>query len=419
MGSQNNTSKKDAGNKLFKPPWKYKEGFILAAILLIAGFLIELATPQKGISIPSFPFNMYAGMTFIATIAFLHFFYQDDHFVRWLAKMPAATSSILLIALLTILMGVFNQTDPDAEGLPAAIGLTHVSNSWAFLLAQLYVLTSLGLVILRRSIPLKRKNFGFILNHAGLWIVIVSASLGTGDLRRLRMELHQGEPVWHAVDNKSNFHHLPFALELINFDIEEYPPQLAIVDSHTGQLSDPAQMPLPHIEAGKITTLLDWEITIEEFFPMAVSNDGQFVPADATGAPPAAKVRAFNGSTGESHEGWITCGSFMYNVVYIRLDGRNVLIMTVPEAKKYQSHVIARTMQDEPRELYIEVNKPPTIAGWKLYQMSYNQAMGKWSEVSVLEIVKDPWLPVVYAGFIMLLAGAVYIFWIGKELKKD
>jgi hypothetical protein len=419
LGSQNITRKKRTGRKFFQPPWKYREGFVLALGLLSAGFLIEIVTTQPGISIPSFPFNMYAGMAFMTTIAFLHFFYRDDHFVRWLSTMPAATSSILLITLLTILMGVFDQSDPGAEGTIAALGLTHVKNSWVFLLAQLFVLTSLGLVTLRRSIPLKKKNIGFILNHAGLWLVIAAASLGTGDLRRLRMELHQGEPVWYAFDNQSHVHQLPFALELINFDIEEYPPQLAIVDSHTGLLSDPVQRPLPHIEAGKSTRLLDWEIEIDEFLPMALYRDDRFVLSDETGAPPVAKVRATNGASGESHEGWITCGSFMFDAEYIWLDGRNVLIMTVPEPRRYQSHVIARTIDHEPRELFIEVNKPPRVAGWRLYQMSYNQAMGKWSQLSVLEIVRDPWLPLVYAGFFMLFAGAVYIFWIGKELKEE
>jgi hypothetical protein len=419
LGAQNNTQKGTAKKKLFHPPWKYGEGFFVALVLLVTGFAIEVVTPQPGISIPVFPFNMFAGMAFITTIAFLHIFYRSDQFVRWLSAMPAATSAILLITLLTILMGVFNQTDPDADGITAAIGLTHVKNSWPFLLSQLYVLTSLGLVTLRRSVPFRKKNIGFILNHAGLWIVIAAASLGTGDLRRLRMELYQGDPVWYAYDKNSHVHHLPFALELINFDIEEYPPQLAIVDSHTGQLSDPGQMPLPHIETGKTTSLLGWRITIDEYLPMAMEENGQYVFSMQTGAPPFAKVRAINESTGESQEGWISCGSFMFNPVFLLLEGRNLLVMTLPEPKKYQSHIIARTMDGSPRELYIEVNKPPTLAGWKLYQMSYNQAMGKWSEVSVLEIVKDPWLPLVYLGFIMLFAGAVFIFWIGKELKED
>ena len=437
MNTDNISPKKTNGRNLFKPPWKYREGFLVALGLLLIGFLIEAVTPQPGISIPGFPFNMYAGMAFITTIAFLHFFYRDDHIVRWISTVSAATSSICLIVLLTILMGVFKQDDPDAGGLPGALGLTYLKSAWPFLMAQLYLLTSLGLVVLRRSIPLKRKNIGFILNHAGLWIVIAAASLGTGDLSRLRMDLRVGEPVWFAFDANSQVHELPFALELINFNIEEYPPQLAIVDSHTGHLSDIAQRPLPFIEAGKTTSLMDWTITIEEFYPMALevtdesesqgtgSEEGspeshrKFGYSEETGAPPWARVRATNDSTGQLREGWISCGSFMYDTEYIWLDGRNVLIMTLPEPRKYQSHVIARTMQDEPRELYIEVNKPPRIKGWRLYQLSYNQAMGKWSDTSILEIVRDPWLPVVYIGIIMLFAGAVYILWIGKNPSKS
>ncbi|MFP4367097.1 MAG: hypothetical protein ACLFQA_08385 [Bacteroidales bacterium] len=419
LGSQNKTQIKSKKKKLFQPPWKYSEGFIIAFILLLTGFIIEIITPQPGISIPAFPFNMYALMAFITTLVFLHIFYRDEYFVRWLSTIPAATSSIVLITTLTILMGVFNQENPDSDGFPAAIGLTHVKNSWVFLMAQLYVLTSLGLAVIHRSVPLKKKNFGFILNHAGLWIVIAAASLGTGDLRRLRMELHQDEPVWHAYDNNGQVQQLPFALELINFDIEEYPPQLAIADSHTGRLSDPEQRPLPYIEKGTITTLLDWTITVDEFIPMAMEDEGGFSYSEETGAPPVAKVRAVNDRTGESQEGWISCGSFMYDALYLFLDGKNVLVMTMPEPKKYQSHVIARTMNDEPRDLYIEVNKPPKVKGWRLYQLSYNQNMGKWSDLSVIEVVKDPWLPLVYAGFIMLFAGAVYIFWIGKELKEE
>ena len=411
--------------RLFKPPYRYREGFLIALVLMITGFIIEVITPQQGISIPSFPFNMYAGMAFMTTIAFLHIFYRDFAIVRWLSTIPAATSAICLITLMTIFLGVFHQDDPDAEGFLAAIGLTHVKNSWPFLLSQLYVLTSLGLVTLRRAIPLKRKNIGFLLNHAGLWIVIAAASLGTGDLRRLRMDLYEGETIWYGYDNNARVYELPFALELKRFDIEEYPPQLAIVDSHTGRLSDPSQRPLPYIEKGKTTQLMDWTITVGEFFPMAMGSgdEGEYEYdfSEETGAPPYARVSAVNEITGETAEGWITCGSFLVNSEYVWLDGRNVLVMTLPEPRRYQSEVTAFTMREEPRELVIEVNSPPRISGWRIYQLSYNQAMGKWSNLSVVEAVRDPWLPVVYLGFFMLFAGAVYIFWIGKdrETEKD
>ena len=51
--------------------------------------------------------------------------------------------------------------------------------------------------------------------------------------------------------------------------------------------------------------------------------------------------------------------------------------------------------------------------------MGYDTRMGQWSDLSVLEVVRDPWLPFVYTGFIMLIAGAMYLFWIGKDIGQD
>ncbi len=419
MDNKEISPNQNSRSRLFRPPWKYREGFIVALALMLLGFAIEAVTPQPGISIPSFPFNMYAGMAFVTTIVFLHLFYRDMHMVRWLSTIPSAVSAICLIVLLTILMGVFEQDRPDAGGIHGAIGLTHMKNAWVFLLAQLYLLVSLGLAILKRAFPFRKKNTGFLLNHLGLWIVIAGGSLGTGDLQRYRMDLYEDEPVWYAYDSQSNYYEMPFALELINFDIEEYPPQLAIVDSHTGRLTDDSQRPLPYIEAGKTTQLMEWTIHIDEFYPMALPENGRVAYSEEKGAPPYARVRVANNNTGETHEGWISCGSFMYDTKLLWLDGRNVLVMTLPEPRRYLSNVIALTPREDPRELVIEVNKPPKVAGWRLYQLSYNQAMGKWSDVSVIEAVRDPWLPVVYAGIIMLFAGAAYIFWIGKEIKDE
>ena len=39
--------------------------------------------------------------------------------------------------------------------------------------------------------------------------------------------------------------------------------------------------------------------------------------------------------------------------------------------------------------------------------MSYDDRMGRWSELSVVELISDPWLPVVYVGIFLLIAGGV------------
>ena len=50
--------------------------------------------------------------------------------------------------------------------------------------------------------------------------------------------------------------------------------------------------------------------------------------------------------------------------------------------------------------------------------MGYDEKSGKWSELSLVEGVRDPWLPVVYVGFFMILAGNTLFFWKGIRKKQ-
>ena len=63
----------------------------------------------------------------------------------------------------------------------------------------------------------------------------------------------------------------------------------------------------------------------------------------------------------------------------------------------------------------VEVNKPVEVDGWKIYQYGYDTQMGAMSQTSILELVSDPWLPLVYTGIYMMLAGAVCMFLKGKK----
>jgi hypothetical protein len=92
--------------------------------------------------------------------------------------------------------------------------------------------------------------------------------------------------------------------------------------------------------------------------------------------------------------------------------------MTFPEPEKYSSEIVIEDGEGDPLSVILEVNKPYKYKGWKLYQLSYDERMGKWSRVSVIEAVRDPWLPVVYFGIFLLLGGALYLFWIGQDIKE-
>ena len=67
----------------------------------------------------------------------------------------------------------------------------------------------------------------------------------------------------------------------------------------------------------------------------------------------------------------------------------------------------------------VDVNKPSEVDGWKIYQYGYDTAMGKMSNTSILELVSDPWLPMVYTGIYMMLAGAIAMFILGVRRNKS
>ena len=75
--------------------------------------------------------------------------------------------------------------------------------------------------------------------------------------------------------------------------------------------------------------------------------------------------------------------------------------------KRFASEIQILTKSGKNIETTIDVNKPYEVDGWKIYQYGYDTQMGAQSQISILELVSDPWLPWVYAGFYMMLAGAV------------
>ena len=93
--------------------------------------------------------------------------------------------------------------------------------------------------------------------------------------------------------------------------------------------------------------------------------------------------------------------------------------------KRFASEILILTKSGKNIDTTVDVNKPVEVDGWKIYQYGYDTEMGALSQKSILELVSDPWLPMVYAGIYLMLAGAVCMFAFGgrtqmkKELEKE
>ena len=81
--------------------------------------------------------------------------------------------------------------------------------------------------------------------------------------------------------------------------------------------------------------------------------------------------------------------------------------------KRFASEIQILTKTGKNIETTVDVNKPYEVDGWKIYQYGYDTQMGAESQISILELVSDPWLPFIYTGIYMMLAGAVCMFVIG------
>ena len=82
--------------------------------------------------------------------------------------------------------------------------------------------------------------------------------------------------------------------------------------------------------------------------------------------------------------------------------------------RRFASEIQILTKTKKNINATVDINKPYEVDGWKIHQFGYDTQQGANSRISILELVSDPWLPFVYTGIYMMLAGAVCMFVLGK-----
>jgi cytochrome c biogenesis protein ResB len=78
--------------------------------------------------------------------------------------------------------------------------------------------------------------------------------------------------------------------------------------------------------------------------------------------------------------------------------------------KEYRSRVTITEPGKTPYVANVRVNHPVSVRGYHIYQMSWGQGsdrLGRPLVYTVLQFIRDPGLPLVYAGFAVLLAGVL------------
>jgi hypothetical protein len=317
-------------------------------------------------------------------------------------------------------------------------------NFWPFILVYFWMTMIVGETAVHQLAHFSWRRLPVITSHLGLFIVLTTATLGCADMQRLKMYCEKGQPEWRGLDALNNVHELPIAIQLNQFTIDEYPPKLMVIDK-TGR---PIPYKKPEVllidDNFKQGNIAGWHIIvnkkIEDAIPkqlagmiknmpmqmkgmlrmdslgMAIKTGG-YIQSSMAGSACALSITATKGK--DRKEGWVTCGSYQFPLETLKLGDGKSLVMASREPKRFASIVNIYTQDGKNILTEIEVNKPFKVNGWKIYQLSYNEQMGKWSNVSVFELVRDPWLSVVYVGIYLLIIGAIGMFLTASKKKEN
>ena len=112
----------------------------------------------------------------------------------------------------------------------------------------------------------------------------------------------------------------------------------------------------------------------------------------------------------------------MVHVLPLTIELKQFVMETYDDGspKRFASDVLIYSRKTKSQySTTIDVNAPAEADGWKIYQYGYDTQLGALSNYSVFELVSDPWLPLVYAGIYMMLAGAGCMFVFGSRKGKE
>lgn len=199
-------------------------GFITVAVLAAAGLAVQLCIGPVNWDFFAWPRNAMALTAFITLLAIVSVWRVKLKAIHWLASLDAAVPALLAAGTATLIYGI--------------TGNRSTLSNWSFVLLYLFLTTSLGLTCIKR-LSFRPRNIPFLLNHIGLFVVLVSATLGSADREELKMIVGSSHPEWRAIDDEGFGYTPGFALLLNNFSEEDFTSELTVYeeDEVTGEIS--------------------------------------------------------------------------------------------------------------------------------------------------------------------------------------
>lgn len=380
----------------------HKKAFVRCALLFIAGAVLQFITGGLDNSFLRHPWGLIIAINYLYILILAYAKSDSWKWVRTLYDQYAMISSLASIVVLCMIFGLTAQNG-STDGIAGALGFRRMASSWPFCLIFIYFTTALGLRTIDDIHHWKQRRILPLLSHAAVFVVLAAGMFSSGDKTRVRLTAPVGYPVHTGITASGQEVRLPFVITLRKFEMKEYQPKLHMIDPQIGTSS----AEYLSVEDGT-GSFEGWDITVVEYLDMAgkLQDSTDYKAMEHVGAAPAAYIRAVEAQSGDSREGWVSCGSHIFPPAMLQLSENQAVAMPKREPEHYLSEIIV--IDDKGESAYdIEVNNPAKVGAWRIYQVGYDTERGRWSTTSVLECVKDGWYPLIQTALWIILASGV------------
>jgi len=375
----------------------------------------------------------------------------------FLASVKFAVSVVVIIAIACVAGTLLPQgadvarylaKNPAASGwmeLLGKLGLTDVFYAWWFIGLLCVLSVNVAACSMRRFAAIRRttghargRAIGLVLTHISILLILAGGVIRGVWGEKGYLEFHEGETVAQFEDG-NGMKSLPFALHLAKFEVETYadPKESAVAKEGSDCCSSNNLLvawPEKNLKASLPIKLDvqqafgDFRITVLKYIPDFVIDVKTKEVSSRSDEPlnPAILV-AVAGPNYQNHR-WLfakfpdfimhtgdhsTGGPSPLQMIYQNSAAASPKAPITGPIKQYNSTLKVIEDGKVVQEKTVYVNGPFAYKGYTFYQTGYNPEDLSYTS---LQVVKDPGVPVVYAGFALMIVGLFIVFYLNPWL---
>lgn len=308
-------------------------------------------------------------------------------------------------------------------------GLTDMYASWWFVMFLILFSLNLAVCIVNRFSLKKNRSWGTLISHISVLVILSGALIGMLWGEKGSIRIGKGEEV-SSFKTQNKQINLGFSIRLNEFIYTEninskekllvYPLQKNSVCSmqEAPSAADKnekliAQIP---VKIGTESDIVDtgYKIKILRYLPDFVMDTATKLAVSRSSKPnnPALEVE-LKDKDGKVKTFWVFA-RFPDMHQQIDVNFKFVYNWAMRTPKDFISKVTILKDSKEITSHDIRVNEPFGFGGYTFFQSAYDSEGLSWSG---LQVVRDPGVPVIYSGFVLLILGLVMIFYVNPLVK--